>query len=219
MNVSSNGGIPNRTRPLDSTLARIHEQHISDFGIRCDIRFSFRTPIRRAIQWFTGEICRQIREDNHKGVEREYQYKQNIPNLLFHGTSYESWHSIFTSGLLPKSDGNVCLTDNIYVAELYAYKAAKNAIIHKDPIVLMVDIRNIKRKLSTYFDFRFSPDTQSMIPYVEFKYGEAIPSDRIVGSYVPSFYLTFHMLIDILESVPSRTIEEEKEILYLKQAL
>ena len=211
-------------------LSKKYRQNLREYGILWDYeyKFSFGRAIRRAVEWFNSDLCRSFRRafyDGEKYFRLQYD-KGRIPNLLFHGTSYELGWDIRINGLQPRGgDGKVYLTDNIFVAHFYAcnrvcIEAAKN----RHPIIFVVDTRDFKCDLEAGPEFYAKKDYDGMplalLPHMQFKYSGTIDAQKLAGDFVPpEGPKDLSMLIQILKNVPDLTFEEQKEIEYFQKLL
>lgn len=205
---------------LIKEITRLYEDNVSSFGTNASLNFDFKQQIKNAVKWYNGPLCRSYRASYNSSSH--HRYNQKIPDLLFHGTAYEFLSSILSEGLVP-NDNEVFLTDNILIASIYANQSVHKAKVNKYPLILIVDVRWLKNKLTPKLGCFYDPKYMTVsdypiFPHWEFVYDKVIRRKRIAGDFVPPFYKqTVSMLISILKSIPDITPEEEFELDYLKK--
>jgi len=202
---------------LADSLFQHHTCQFNDFDTRFPTtNMWFRKPIRNAVYWFTGSVCRQVRKSHYQEESfTQYYDRRKIPTVLFHGTSIDFMDSIMSYGLLPKVEEAVFLTDNLFLAEIYAYMACTK--YGGSPFVIRVDVSHMKHKLTLQFDFLSKiSDDLVILPYQQYVCN-SIQAKRLKEGYTPpSFSSTLFELICILQCMSNRTVEEEREIEYLR---
>lgn len=202
---------------LSDALSRYHIYQFDKHEIpKPDVKF-IRKAIIKAVHWFTGTISREVRKFHYEGKRFTLKYLiKDIPTILFHGTSTRFLEDIKSNGLLPKGESKVFLTDNILIAEIYAYRAAKR--FEGYPVVLLVNVGHIKHKLTIEFDFYTKRSGGLVVlPYMQYTCSY-IPPKRVVDAYIPpSFTAVLFELISILECIPNKTPEEKRELQYLRK--
>jgi len=195
------------------------------FDVLESSRFNVEKALRdNIVNWYTGPSFRVIRELFYRKKTAEEVYendikvfdREEIPTLLLHGTTGKFFDSIKMKGLLPSEQYNkVYLTDIMFIANLYSYKAANH--LGGEPIVFIVNVAHIKHKLSKGFTaWALYNKNMGIFFHREFTFEEPISPKRIIGWYTPWGYKrtmsTLQYVLDQIEIVDEKE-KEERELL------